>query len=70
MNRKAYQKHKTALMVALGSSTYAWVLVSCAYRKQGKQPPAKDYEEYKATQEKLIKEVIKLDELANKSGLK
>lgn len=70
MNKKSYLKHKTELMVALGSSTYAWVIVSCAYKKQGKTPPAKDYENYKAEQERLIREVIKLDDLANKSGIK
>lgn len=57
-------------MVALGSSTYAWVLLSASYIKRGQKAPAKDYEEYKGTQEKLIREIIKLDELANKSGLR
>lgn len=70
MNSNAYHKHKTELMVALGSSTYAWILLCAYYGKKGEKAPTKDYEKYKAEQEKLIREVIKLDELANKSGLR
>ena len=70
MNRKAFLKHKTELMVALGSSTYAWVILSAVYAKKGQKAPQKDYENYKAEQERLIREVLKLDDLANKSGIK